>query len=185
MRFTMRTVNWLERYKGIKCLRNCLIISIYFPATIVAVSVSYPQSDFGFPDDVEVEQRQTFDNGQPNRPRPMFNNFPPITRAPSTTVVNIPMQSTTQATITTRSPAYRSCLANNCPTTNEYNPVCGTDDNNYDNRQKLDCANFCGPRVDPNWQRKASRFQRYFVRKLMMEISFFNSSCSAKSHRDV
>ncbi|XP_037034572.1 uncharacterized protein LOC119073291 [Bradysia coprophila] len=124
-------------------------------AAIVAVSLSYPQSDFGFPDEVDLGQRQNFDNVQPsrpNRPRPMFNDFPPFTSGPSTTVVNVPLQSTTPATVTTRSPAYRQCLANMCPTTNEYNPVCGSDNVNYDNQQKLNCANFCGPRVDPSWQ---------------------------------
>lgn len=135
---------------------------------MVAVSLAHPQSDFGFPDDdVDLGQRQNFDNNfQPNRPnrpnRPMFNDFPPFTNGPSTTVVNVPLQSTTQATVTTRSPAYRQCLSSLCPTTNEYNPVCGSDNVNYDNQQKLHCANFCGPRVDPNWQRKAYDFYTFF-----------------------
>lgn len=150
------------------CLHhNCF----YFSAAIVAVSVSYPQGNiddgFGFPDDDErVEQRQGFNDfqqgfqqdfqqGRPNRPNSqMFNDFPPFTSGPSSTTVNIPLQSTTPAPVTTRSPAFRQCLSNMCPTTNEYNPVCGTDNVNYDNQQKLNCANFCGPRVNPNWQRK-------------------------------
>lgn len=31
-----------------------------------------------------------------------------------------------------------------CRTTNEWNPVCGTDNNNYNNLEKLNCANSCG-----------------------------------------
>lgn len=130
----------------------------------MAVSLSFPQQDdsFGFPDD--LEQRQGFIDFQPSRPtrpsaqNPMFSNFPPFTLGPSTTTVNVPLQSTTPAPVTTRSPAYRQCLSTLCPTTNEYNPVCGSDNINYDNHQKLNCANFCGPRVDPNWQRKFSFF---------------------------
>lgn len=122
----------------------------------------FPQRDWyedriGFPDDVQLQQG--FDDFQQNRPqrqRPtsQFNDFPPFTSGPSTTTVNIPLQSTTRPPVTTRSPAFRQCLSSQCPTTNEYNPVCGSDNINYDNHQKLNCANFCGPRVDPNWQRK-------------------------------
>lgn len=145
-------------------------ILFYFPAAIVAVSLSYPQGNFddsfGFPDDDErVEQRQGFQQDQPDRPRPrpMFNDFPPFTNGPSTTTVNVPLQSTTPAPVTTRSPAFRQCLSSLCPTTNEYNPVCGSDNVNYDNQQKLNCANFCGPRVVQDWQRKFSYF-RVFCR---------------------
>lgn len=145
-------------------------------AAIVAVSFSFPQRDgddsFGFPDDDErLEQRQgfmDFQQNQPDRPRPsarpMFNDFPPFTAVPSTTTVSIPMQSSTPAPVTTRSPAFRQCLSSMCPTTNEYNPVCGTDNINYDNQQKLNCANFCGPRVVPNWQRKYFIIRRCFRR---------------------
>lgn len=135
-------------------------------ACILAISVSspLPQRDddsFGFPDD-EVGLQQSFNDWQQIRPQrqrpsiqqPMFNDFPPFTSGPSTTTVNVPLQSTTPAPVTTRSPAFRQCLSSLCPTTNEYNPVCGTDNINYDNPQKLDCANFCGPRVNANWQRK-------------------------------
>ncbi|XP_055372018.1 uncharacterized protein LOC129606000 isoform X2 [Condylostylus longicornis] len=40
----------------------------------------------------------------------------------------------------------RDCL-NACPTTNEYNPVCGSDQISYGNVQKLECASRCGQNV--------------------------------------
>lgn len=97
----------------------------------------------------------------------MFNDFPPFTSGPSTTTVNIPLQSSTPApAVTTRSPAFRQCLSSMCPTTNEYNPVCGTDNVNYDNQQKLNCANFCGPRVNANWQSRFPHFKLFYSMKI-------------------
>lgn len=48
-------------------------------------------------------------------------------------------------TTTTPSPAFRSCLSN-CPTINNYNPVCGSNGVTYDNQYKLECARRCGLR---------------------------------------
>lgn len=41
----------------------------------------------------------------------------------------------------------RSCL-----TTNEYSPVCGSNQVAYPNERRLGCVNRCGRRVNPNWQ---------------------------------
>lgn len=57
---------------------------------------------------------------------------------------------TTVPTLTTRSSRFWRCMAS-CPTTSEYNPVCGTDNLSYHNRQKLDCTNICGRKLDQNW----------------------------------
>lgn len=71
-----------------------------------------------------------------------FNGFPPIV---STTPA--------AAAPTTASPAYIQCMRN-CLTTNEYNPVCGTDAITYNNERRLGCANQCGRALNSNWQGK-------------------------------
>lgn len=48
-------------------------------------------------------------------------------------------------TTTTPSPAFRSCVSN-CPSINNYNPVCGSNGVTYDNQYKLECARRCGLR---------------------------------------
>ena len=50
---------------------------------------------------------------------------------------------TTGATVTTASPQYLACLQS-CPSTMEYNPVCGSDNENYHNSGRLSCAQRCG-----------------------------------------
>lgn len=42
-------------------------------------------------------------------------------------------------------PDYFECFRS-CPTTNEYNPVCGSDRVQYFNEQKFNCARRCGAR---------------------------------------
>lgn len=65
-------------------------------------------------------------------------------------IIEIPSTSTTQPEVTTRTTRYVNCF-HNCPTTPEFNPYCGSDNNVYDNRQKVDCANRCGRRHEQNW----------------------------------
>lgn len=68
--------------------------------------------------------------------------------APTSTPFSIP---------TTQSPLFLQCTSR-CLTTNEYNPVCGTDQITYNNPQKLDCANNCGRQLNRNWQSTAHIF---------------------------
>lgn len=60
--------------------------------------------------------------------------------------------STTPAAAPSQSPAFLRCTREQCLATNEYNPVCGTDQVVYSNIRKLDCANQCGRRLMTNWQ---------------------------------
>lgn len=46
-------------------------------------------------------------------------------------------------TATTASPQYLNCLQN-CPSTSEYNPICGSDSIDYHNSGRLSCAQRCG-----------------------------------------
>lgn len=64
----------------------------------------------------------------------------------------VQVTATTPAAAPSQSPAFLRCTREQCPTTNEYNPVCGSDQVPYSNIRKLDCANICGRRLMPNWQ---------------------------------
>lgn len=59
--------------------------------------------------------------------------------------------------------AFYRCF-DSCPTLSTYNPVCGSDGNNYHNAQKLDCHNSCGREQNPTtWTGKLwVRFYWYF-----------------------
>lgn len=85
-------------------------------------------------------------------PAPTRNTWPtgPIwptrptrpTREPTTEVIP---ETTTDAEeiFTTLSPEIESCIES-CPSTPEFNPVCGTDGETYPNEGKLFCAKSCG-----------------------------------------
>ncbi|TMW52787.1 hypothetical protein DOY81_002121 [Sarcophaga bullata] len=74
------------------------------------------------------------------------NIFFPGTGNGNGNVVTSTAAPTTAATVTTASPQYLACLQN-CPSTMEYNPVCGSDNQNYHNSGRLSCAQRCGKDV--------------------------------------
>jgi hypothetical protein len=60
---------------------------------------------------------------------------------------DFPQEVTTSAPVsTTLSPQLQSCI-DDCKRTHEYNPLCGTDGQTYNNRGHLRCAMFCGVNV--------------------------------------
>ncbi|KAH8365488.1 hypothetical protein KR093_001274 [Drosophila rubida] len=62
----------------------------------------------------------------------LVNNMPVVgTMAPFVTAASAP------------SPQYLDCFGR-CPTTSEYNPICGSDRQLYLNEQKFNCARSCG-----------------------------------------
>ncbi|XP_076630700.1 uncharacterized protein LOC143346466 [Colletes latitarsis] len=72
----------------------------------------------------------------------VFNE--PITRPSHVTYA--PVTPTTVATTTTSEnsdAAFQACV-NSCPTTSEYNPICGTDNVVYSNPGSLGCTVQCG-----------------------------------------
>ncbi|CAD7003731.1 uncharacterized protein LOC101455129 [Ceratitis capitata] len=82
----------------------------------------------------------TLVNARPqNWQSPIFSNpFLPERPVTRPTTPAPPASSTTVP-----SPQYLACLAA-CPSTMEYNPVCGSDNQNYHNHARLDCATRCG-----------------------------------------
>ncbi|KAJ8723431.1 hypothetical protein PYW08_003343 [Mythimna loreyi] len=61
---------------------------------------------------------------------------------PETTSSNPDVETTTEEEFITLSPEMEECI-NTCPSTPEFNPVCGSDDQTYPNEGKLFCASSC------------------------------------------
>ncbi|XP_038214152.1 circumsporozoite protein-like [Zerene cesonia] len=79
-----------------------------------------------------INQNNRPNANQNNRPntRPTVPTTPPPTQAPNNGV-------------TTESPEVQNCIRS-CPVTPEYNPVCGSNGQTYDNPGRLSCAQLCG-----------------------------------------
>ncbi|KAH8303829.1 hypothetical protein KR018_008988, partial [Drosophila ironensis] len=71
--------------------------------------------------------------------------FPPAREESSTTTT------TTTARPTAPSRRYLACLQT-CPTTSEYNPICGSDRVVYYNENKFNCAVSCGQSECPSFR---------------------------------
>ncbi|XP_030386051.1 uncharacterized protein LOC115632900 [Scaptodrosophila lebanonensis] len=111
-------------------------------ALLLTAAAAYPQfwnqnpnwnSNQNF--DTNLAQNSRF----PTRPAPPTNTFPIATNDGSSTTPR-------PTTPTTASPQYLACLQS-CPATSEYNPICGSDNINYHNNGRLDCAVRCGQNV--------------------------------------
>ncbi|XP_043676457.1 uncharacterized protein LOC122633045 [Vespula pensylvanica] len=106
---------------------------------VLSNTIAFPQNDLNL-DDVSRVDGFVFD-GPVDRPslstqRPVINNMiDPMTTTGATPV-----------SITPGSEAYENCI-NSCLVTQEYNPVCGTDNISYENPGKLNCAVGCGKKI--------------------------------------
>ncbi|CAK1555406.1 unnamed protein product [Leptosia nina] len=80
-------------------------------------------------------------------PNPYPNPFP-VDPIPNPFPTIPPVTTTTQSSNSpsTESAAVQACVTS-CPVTSEYNPVCGSNGNTYDNPGRLDCAQRCGVSV--------------------------------------
>ncbi|XP_076678047.1 uncharacterized protein LOC143374078 [Andrena cerasifolii] len=119
--------------------------------------LAFPQNDFS-PDDFSSESRsEIFEadgfifNGPASKPLSRITTSttqetvsPSITMRPATVTTT----TTTMTTTTTAAPdPQRDACVKRCPVTLEYNPVCGTDNQAYDNPGLLNCAATCGKDV--------------------------------------
>ncbi|XP_015604241.1 uncharacterized protein LOC107272044 isoform X1 [Cephus cinctus] len=86
-------------------------------------------------------------DGPADRPinRPLFQNTQNPPARPRMTTVPTTSSSTTSASQGSNT---GGACQDNCPTTPEYNPICGTDGVVYSNPGKLSCARRCGKSVE-------------------------------------
>ncbi|KOX79725.1 hypothetical protein WN51_11335 [Melipona quadrifasciata] len=77
-------------------------------------------------------------DGPADRPGNSTTRFDSVATTTSTT--------STTTTATMNDSQYDQCVTR-CPTTPEYNPVCGSDNVEYDNPGRLSCASACGKDV--------------------------------------
>ncbi|KAH8235279.1 hypothetical protein KR032_011977, partial [Drosophila birchii] len=100
---------------------------------LLGVVQGYPQR--GPPDEQWLLNQQQNPWLRPQTPGRQ-PQFPPVPGSSSSTT-------TTAATPANQEPRYLACLQT-CPATSEYNPICGSDNNNYYNLNKFNCAVTCG-----------------------------------------
>ncbi|XP_055844581.1 uncharacterized protein LOC129910985 [Episyrphus balteatus] len=81
------------------------------------------------------------------RPQVWNIGFNPRQTSAPTQAPTVPNTSTTAPVqATTPSKAFYNCVSR-CPSTSEYNPICGSDSVNYHNLGRLNCAAMCGTAV--------------------------------------
>lgn len=124
-------------------LENLLVVVLCLCLVEGARLSKRQNSDFFFPGDDD-----NFETGRMSTAAP--TQRPTAPPQPQTTTTSAPTQPTTgfpglSETTTKPPPGYFDCLQN-CPTTNEYNPICGSNRVQYFNEQKFNCARRCGSR---------------------------------------
>ncbi|KAJ8681894.1 hypothetical protein QAD02_017686 [Eretmocerus hayati] len=116
------------------------------PFEYVEVSESPEGNDYYTDDDPETAQdRFRNPNKRPIRPRPRPHKRP--TTRPMNGRTTARTTTTPAMQFTSISPWLQNCIKV-CPKTAEYNPICGTDMQVYNNPSDLTCAKICGKRVE-------------------------------------
>lgn len=103
------------------------------------------------------QQQQPFNQQQQFDFQQLFNQQQPNqqtqqTQQPQQTQPTPPTGAAGAPTLNSQSRAVVVCVHQTCLSTNQNQPVCGTDSVQYYNTARLDCTNACGRRLDPNWQ---------------------------------
>ncbi|VVC92009.1 unnamed protein product [Leptidea sinapis] len=119
-----------------------VLYSVLLANVVFGLSIRHKRQN----DNDELEDRYAWQESFPGisnpRPRPNGFPFPPQNPGPLTRFRTLFQQWRLQTT-TTQSPAVQNCIRS-CPVTPEYNPVCGSNGNTYDNPGRLTCAQSCG-----------------------------------------
>lgn len=135
-------------------MRNVSQYICYIFTVLVGWCAALPQFDFNQQQQQQPlgtnQQQQQFDFSQFDFNQPQTSQQPPR----QTPQPQQPQAPTTEAPAPILDRAFYSCF-NNCPTLSQYNPVCGSDGQNYPNDQKLRCHNECGRRSNTNWPGKS------------------------------
>ncbi|XP_044259055.1 agrin-like [Tribolium madens] len=123
---------------------------LFFALNFVAQIFASPASDGWNWEEVDPYFSTTEKPSTTLRPTSTTGNQNPSTTSiPNPSTTSSPNPSTTSLPIpsTTPSRTYRKCVKR-CPSLSTYDPVCGTDNMNYDHESKLYCAKKCGRMVD-------------------------------------
>ncbi|KAG7200806.1 hypothetical protein KM043_003179 [Ampulex compressa] len=112
------------------------VLSVALTATLFLSSLAFPQDD-----------RIVFDGPTD---RPITTQSSGVAREITTQSASTARQGTTPSV-----EDFNACMSR-CPVTTEYNPVCGTDNVNYDNPGGLGCAQKCGLDISLNYYGRCS-----------------------------
>ena len=109
--------------------------------------LAFPQNDFSSESDSEIFEADGFVfNGPASKPLSRITTST-TQEAVSPSITTRPATTTTTTTTTAAPDPQRDACIKRCPVTFEYNPVCGTDNQAYDNPGLLNCAATCGKDV--------------------------------------